>query len=263
MISVDWVNAGVCNELNKQTRDTSTLNIRVCDNTARIFRLITYIAHTEMSQSSSYTYQFKEFLFFCHMQSLTTYNDIVNERVSLSAICFRINYPNGYYFLCVRRHINFHFPLKSVLLLTLSLRMFTYLTSVVRAVCLFIPSPPLSRYIIYISNFTSVCITKVYTSNYLVSQYIKHPYVISHESTSSCKEHLWYSSSIIINPLRAKFFWGNINIYLHFMSFLHIDWTQVLKILPQVSKGPTYSTQSISCLMISWWRKEPGHQQPR
>ena len=43
------------------------------------------------------------------------------------------------------------------------------------------------------------------------------------------------------NPLRAKFFRGDINIYLHFMSFLHIDLTQVLQILPQVSKAPTYS----------------------
>ena len=43
------------------------------------------------------------------------------------------------------------------------------------------------------------------------------------------------------NPLRAKLFWGNINIYLHFMSFLHIDLTQVLKTLPQVREGPTYS----------------------
>ena len=45
-----------------------------------------------------------------------------------------------------------------------------------------------------------------------------------------------------INPLRAKFFRGNINIYLHFMSLLHIDMAQVLKILPQVRPGPTYST---------------------
>ena len=37
-----------------------------------------------------------------------------------------------------------------------------------------------------------------------------------------------------INPLHAKFFRVNINMYLHFMSFLHIDRTQVLKILPQV-----------------------------
>ena len=64
----------------------------------------------------------------------------------------------------------------------------------------------------------------------------------------------------IINPLRAKFFRGNINMYLHFMSFLHIDLTQVLKILPQVR--PTHSILSMSWLLMSWRRKEPGHQQP-
>ena len=36
----------------------------------------------------------------------------------------------------------------------------------------------------------------------------------------------------IINPLRAKFFRENINIYLHFMSFLHINKTQVIDIPP-------------------------------
>ena len=30
--------------------------------------------------------------------------------------------------------------------------------------------------------------------------------------------------------------------YLHFMSFLHIDMVQVVEILPQVRQGPTYST---------------------
>ena len=44
-----------------------------------------------------------------------------------------------------------------------------------------------------------------------------------------------------INPLHAKFFRGNINIYLHFMSLLHIDLTQVLKTLPRIREGPTYS----------------------
>ena len=34
--------------------------------------------------------------------------------------------------------------------------------------------------------------------------------------------------------IRAKFFRVNINIYLHFMSFLHIDLIHVLKILPEV-----------------------------
>ena len=44
------------------------------------------------------------------------------------------------------------------------------------------------------------------------------------------------------NSLRAKFFRENINIYSHFMSLIHIDMTQVLKILSQVRPGPTYST---------------------
>ena len=49
-------------------------------------------------------------------------------------------------------------------------------------------------------------------------------------------------SSIMFNPLRAEYFRGNIKIYLHFMSLLHIDMTHVPKIRPQVRPGPTYST---------------------
>ena len=45
-----------------------------------------------------------------------------------------------------------------------------------------------------------------------------------------------------LNPLGAKFFRGNTNIYLHFMSFLRNDITQVVEILPQVRQGTTYST---------------------
>ena len=46
----------------------------------------------------------------------------------------------------------------------------------------------------------------------------------------------------LINPLRAKFFRENINIYLHFMSFLHIHKTRVVEIPPWVKQGPAYST---------------------
>ena len=54
---------------------------------------------------------------------------------------------------------------------------------------------------------------------------------------------LFFKSNImLINPLRAKLFRGSINIYLHFVSFLHIDITQVVEILPQVRQEPTYST---------------------
>ena len=45
-----------------------------------------------------------------------------------------------------------------------------------------------------------------------------------------------------LNPLRAKFFRGNINIYLHFISLLHIDMKQAVEILHHVRQGPTYST---------------------
>ena len=46
-----------------------------------------------------------------------------------------------------------------------------------------------------------------------------------------------HDKHFIINPLQAKF---SEDIILHFMSFIHIDMTQVLKILPKVREGPTY-----------------------
>ena len=45
-----------------------------------------------------------------------------------------------------------------------------------------------------------------------------------------------------IKPLHAKFFKGNKNMYLHFMSFLHIDTTQVVEIIPREWQELTYST---------------------
>ena len=39
-----------------------------------------------------------------------------------------------------------------------------------------------------------------------------------------------------------QFFRWNINIYSHFVSFLHIDMTQVVEIFPQIRQEPTYST---------------------
>ena len=44
------------------------------------------------------------------------------------------------------------------------------------------------------------------------------------------------------NPLHAKFFRENINLYLHFMLFLHIDKTQVVENFPHVRQEPPYST---------------------
>ena len=54
---------------------------------------------------------------------------------------------------------------------------------------------------------------------------------------------------LAVNSLRAKFFRGNINIYryLHFMSLLHTDMTQVLKILPHARPGSNYSVNICWC----------------
>ena len=65
-----------------------------------------------------------------------------------------------------------------------------------------------------------------------------------------------------LNSLHAKLFRGNINMYLHFMSFLHTDMPKIIEILPRIRPGLTYFTQSISWLLMSWRPKEPGHQQP-
>ena len=40
------------------------------------------------------------------------------------------------------------------------------------------------------------------------------------------------AQSHYFNPLHAKFLRENINMYLHFMSFLHTDKTQVAEIPP-------------------------------
>ena len=50
-------------------------------------------------------------------------------------------------------------------------------------------------------------------------------------------------AALHVNPLLAKFFIGNINIYLHFMSQLHIDMTEVVQILPQDKDLPILRSQ--------------------
>ena len=52
----------------------------------------------------------------------------------------------------------------------------------------------------------------------------------------------WNFRYVILYPLRAKFFSVNINMYLHFMSFLRTNKTQVVEIPPRVREGPAYTT---------------------
>ena len=48
--------------------------------------------------------------------------------------------------------------------------------------------------------------------------------------------------SQLSNPSDLPCFRENINMYLHFMSFLQTNKTQVVEIPPRVRQGPTYST---------------------
>ena len=48
--------------------------------------------------------------------------------------------------------------------------------------------------------------------------------------------------SVYLNPLLARIFRGNKNIYLHSMSLVHIDMTQAVEILPQVWQEFAYLT---------------------
>ena len=55
-------------------------------------------------------------------------------------------------------------------------------------------------------------------------------------------QELLVTKSTLVNPLHGKFLRENINIYLHFMSFLHTNKTQVVEIPSRVRQGPAYST---------------------
>ena len=64
--------------------------------------------------------------------------------------------------------------------------------------------------------------------------------VVDLPSVRSCCIHLRAISQEKLNPIHAKFFRVNINMYLHFMSFLRTDKTQVVEIPPRVRQGPVY-----------------------
>ena len=52
-----------------------------------------------------------------------------------------------------------------------------------------------------------------------------------------------FCSGLNVLTLYVLFFLReNINIYLHFLSFLHTNKTQVVEIPPRVRQGPAYST---------------------
>ena len=65
-----------------------------------------------------------------------------------------------------------------------------------------------------------------------------------------------------VNTCLAELISDNLTMCFHFLSFLNIKMAQVVEIQTHGKQGPVYTTCSISCLLMTWWRKEPGHQHP-
>ena len=89
------------------------------------------------------------------------------------------------------------------------------------------------RYLIYLAYFLFFSYLIVYINSH--SDYtLQNCYFVM-------GMRLVTTSWFLIKPLCAKFFRWNKNICLHFMSFLHIDMTHVVEILPQVRQELTCS----------------------
>ena len=63
----------------------------------------------------------------------------------------------------------------------------------------------------------------------------------------------------IFNPLGAKYFWVKLAIYFIFYHFLILRWSRNMKSFLVEDKDLFVS---MSWLLMTWWCKEPGHQQP-
>ena len=64
-----------------------------------------------------------------------------------------------------------------------------------------------------------------------------------------------------VNPFHAESFLGNIEIYPYFLSLLSTEIVPVLCIWNHGWQGPSYPTQPIPWLLMTWWCKS-GYQQP-
>ena len=54
----------------------------------------------------------------------------------------------------------------------------------------------------------------------------------------------------------------NPKIYFHFLSYLNAKMAQVVEMFHSGRQEPLYAAYSVSCLLMTWQCKEPGHQQP-
>ena len=68
--------------------------------------------------------------------------------------------------------------------------------------------------------------------------------------------------TIISQGCTCRIYLGKIILYLDFLSFLDTNIKQVVEIFSYGRQGPIYPEYSIAWQLMTWWSKEPGHQQP-
>ena len=95
-------------------------------------------------------------------------------------------------------------------------------------------------YIVFIIAVTAFMVTSLaYGLNHMLSD--SKEYWVHYSAWTQVPSVSEIVLEDIVNPLCSKFFRVNINMYLHFMSFLRTV-TQVVEIPPRVRQGPAYST---------------------
>ena len=77
---------------------------------------------------------------------------------------------------------------------------------------------------------------------------------------SDCKNMI---SMIPEFVLLCQIWFRNKNMLWHFLPFLNAEMAQVVEIFLHGRRGPIYLAYSRPWLLMSWWLKESGHQQPQ
>ena len=60
-------------------------------------------------------------------------------------------------------------------------------------------------------------------------------------------------SCVLYQKFESKYFWGNTNMYFHFLSFFHTGITKVIEFLFHGRQDSMYPTKSIQWLLVFQW----------
>ena len=86
---------------------------------------------------------------------------------------------------------------------------------------------------------------------FIINGEVRHPLHVTYS--------VWLSHN---NHLCVKLLGGNTKVYLHSVSFLQTEMTQMVEVLYHRRQGHVNRVQAIPWLLMTWRHQEPGHQQP-